>query len=246
MVYYRELLGTCKLTSASAVSMLYDSVSRRFCERSFVLLTAFVVTNCYHFGLAEEPNDAVVDTWTTLFDGRQLGRWQVVKKGDFADGGEVGVQKGNLIVGTGKPATGVRLQGDFPRVNYEIELEGKRVEGGDFFCGLTFPVDKGSLTLILGGWSGWVCGLSCIDGRYAIDNNTACGVEFKNGQWYRVRLRVTASAVQVWVDGKQIIDLKTDGHKLAASEEMQPCLPVGIATWKTTGALRNLRYRPLE
>ena len=92
--------------------MRYYSVSKRFCERSFVLVTAFVLTTCFNLGLAEEPDDAVVNKWTRLFDGRQLGRWQVVKKGDFADGGEVGVQNGNLIVGTGKPATGVRLQGD--------------------------------------------------------------------------------------------------------------------------------------
>lgn len=226
--------------------MRCNCVSTRFFVRSCFTLTAFVLTTCVNPGLAEQRKDTVSEKWTTLFDGRKLGRWQIVKKGDFADGGEVSVKDGNLVVGTGQPATGVRLKGEFPRLNYEIAFDGKRVEGGDFFCGLTFPVDKGSLTLILGGWSGWVCGLSCIDGRYAIDNNTACGVEFKNGQWYRVRLRVTARAVQVWVDDKQIIDLKTDGYKLAASEEMQPCLPVGIATWKTTGALRNLRYRLLK
>ena len=226
--------------------MRSESDSTRLCERSCVTLAAFVLTTCFNLGLAEEAKDAVGEKWTTLFDGRQLGRWQVVKSEDFAGGGEVGVKDGSLILGTGKPATGVRLDREFPRVNYEIAFEGKRVEGSDFFCGLSFPVDKGSLTLVLGGWSGWVCGLSCIDGRYAIDNDTACGIEFKNGQWYRVRLRVTASAVQVWVDDKQIIDLETEGYELTVSDEMQPCLPLGIATWKTTGALRNLRYRPLK
>jgi hypothetical protein len=90
-----------------------------------------------------------------------------------------------------------------------------------------------------------VCGLSCIDGRYAINNDTACGVEFKNNRWYKVRLKVTDKAIQVWVDDKQVIDLDTDGYKLSVSEEMKPCLPLGIATWKTTAAIRNVRYRQL-
>ena len=37
-------------------------------------------------------------------------------------------------------------------MDYELRLEAKRVEGGDFFCGLTFPVGKEYCTLILGGW----------------------------------------------------------------------------------------------
>ena len=195
--------------------------------------------------LADEKSKAAKVKWQTLFDGKTLGRWRVLEKEDFDEAGKVRVEDGKLMLGKGDRATGIRLNGKFPKNNYEIKLEAMRVEGGDFFCGLSFPVDDGSLTLILGGWGGWVCGLSCIDGRYAINNDTACGVEFKNNRWYRVRLRVTKAAIQVWVDNKQIIDFEPDGYKLSVSEEMKRCLPLGIATWKTTGAIRNIRYQTI-
>ena len=41
-----------------------------------------------------------------------------------------------------------------PTVNYEISLEGRRVEGDDFFCCLTFPYNKTHATFVLGGWGG--------------------------------------------------------------------------------------------
>ena len=123
--------------------------------------------------------------------------------------------------------------------------KGKRSAGNDFFCGVTFPVSDGSLTLILGGWGGWVVGVSCIDGRYAIDNETCQAIEFEQDRWYRIRVRVTKPAVEVWVDQKRIINLDTKDRKFAVSEEMQPCLPLGVATWNTTGAVRKIRYRNL-
>lgn len=208
-------------------------------------LSALALLCLQTLAIADQPKVNVAPEWKSLFDGKQLGGWQIVTKEDFAKAGKVAVKDGSLILGEGKPATGVRLPGKFPRVNYEIVFEGQRVDGDDFFCGLSFPVGKESLTLILGGWGGWVVGLSCIDDRYAINNDTARGIEFKNGQWYRVRLRVAAGTVLVWVDGAQIIELKTEGYKLSVSDEMKPCLPLGIATWKTTGAIRNLRYRLL-
>ena len=47
--------------------------------------------------------------------------------------------------------TGVTWTRDFPKSNYEIRLEAMRVEGSDFFCGLTFPYQKAHATLVLGG-----------------------------------------------------------------------------------------------
>ena len=197
---------------------------------------------------AEEQKQSKADSvkWQVLFDGKTLGRWEAIKKIDFEKGGKIQVKDRCLVLEPGRPATGVRLKEKFPKTSYELALDAKRVEGSDFFCGLTFPVDDGSLTLILGGWGGWVVGLSCIDNEYAINNETCQGVEFKNGQWYRVRVRVTKPKVEVWLDAKQIIDLKTEDRKLEVSLEMERCRPVGIATWKTTGAIRNIRYRVLK
>jgi hypothetical protein len=60
-----------------------------------------------------------------------------------------------------------------------------------------------------------------------------------------MRVQVVPSRVKVWVDDEELIDLPTDGLELAVSSEMKPCLPVGIATWKTTGAIRHIRFRKL-
>jgi alpha-L-rhamnosidase len=131
-------------------------------------------------------------------------------------------------------------------VDYEVELEGKRVAGYDFFCGMSFPVGEGSLTLILGGWGGWVVGLSCIDGYRAVDNESCTSWEFKSDQWYRIRVMVTGQQVTAYLDGKRLCGIETSQRKLTVTSEMEPCLPFGFATWNTTGALRNIRYRELH
>jgi hypothetical protein len=224
--------------------MQQESPTLRYIGRFLIVLSLWL-SNSISPATADDKNKADDTKWISLFDGKTLDGWQVLSKEDFEDGGKVHADKGKLVLEKGSRATGVRFKGKFPSTDYELSLEGMRVDGGDFFCGLSFPVGKQSLTLILGGWGGWVCGLSCIDDRYAINNDTACGIEFKNNRWYKVRLKVTDKAIQVSVDDKQIIDLDTDGYKLSVSEEMKPCLPLGIATWKTTAAIRKLRYRQL-
>ena len=199
--------------------------------------------------IAEEATPAEKDEnakWQSMFDSKKLGKWAALKKDEFEQAGKVHIRDGAIVMEAGDPATGIHWTGKFPKQNYELIVEGKRIKGDDFFCGLTFPVSDGSLTLIMGGRGGWVVGLSCIDGFYAIDNDTCTSIKFKQNQWYKIRLRVTAANVGVWVDKEKVIALETERHKLAASEEMQRCLPVGVATWKTTGAIRDLKFRMID
>jgi len=113
---------------------------------------------------AQAPPVADSADWKSVFDGKSLQGWELAKGYDYEDQGKVEVADGCLVLQAGQPATGVRWTGAFPRSNYEVELEGQRVSGGDFFCGMSFPVGDNSLTLILGGWGGSICGLSCVDG----------------------------------------------------------------------------------
>ena len=166
--------------------------------------------------------------WQTLFDGKQMKGWEVVKGIDYENGGPVQVKDGSLVVGEGQPATGVRWTGKFPKTNYEVELEGQRVDGSDFFCGMSFPVGDGALTLILGGWGGWVTGLSCIDGYRAIDNETCSSVEFKNKKWYHIRIRVTDKKVTGYVDDKWICGLETEHRKLTVTSGNGTLPPVRV------------------
>ena len=184
--------------------------------------------------------------WTSLFDGKTLGKWEVVEKYDFKRHGKVHIEKEAVVLEMGSPATGIRWKGDFPRTAYEISLEARRVEGSDFFCGVTFPVQDAALTLVCGGWSGMVVGLSSIDGEPAVENETCSYTEFELGRWYPIRLRVTKRLVEVWIDREKIIELPTDDRKFTLYWEMEPLQPLGICSWVTTGAVRKIRYRRVK
>jgi len=178
--------------------------------------------------------------WRALFDGKTLAGWKVPV---FGGDGRVYVKDGAIHMERGAMCTGATWTGPIPRDNYEIAMEAMRVDGGDFFCGLTFPVGKDQMTLILGGWGGTLVGLSCIDGYDASENEVGQSCDFKNGRWYRVRVRVTKANIRVWLDGERIIDLERAGRKFSIRAEVELSVPLGIATWITHGAARNIRIR---
>lgn len=180
-----------------------------------------------------------------LFDGKSLGRWKVVEQFEFRRHGEVAVRDGAIVLGAGKPGTCIRYDGPVPKIDYEISLEAQRVEGEDFFCGMTFMVEDEPLSLILGGWGGQTCGLSCIDGEPAAENETCEFRDFENGRWYSIRVRVTKPKIQVWVDGEKLIDFQREDKRLSIWFEKESVTPLAIATWRTTGAVRNLKIRPI-
>jgi len=206
---------------------------------ALIALAAFAV-------LSTPALPAAAAEWKPLFDGKKLGKWEMVDQFDFINHGKVEVKDGNLVLHKGGPGTAARYTGELPKIDYEIELEGKRVEGSDFFCGLTFQVGEEALTLICGGWGGSVTGVSCIHGEPAVENETAGYTDFENGRWYRIRLRVTEKKIEAWIDKKQIVDLPNKDRKFTIWFEPETALPLGIATWETTGAIRNIRLRPIE
>jgi hypothetical protein len=176
-----------------------------------------------------------------LFDGKTLTGWAIT---DFAGHGEVRVEDGKLILGSGI-MTGITWTNDLPRMNYEISLEAMRVEGNDFFCGLTFPVGEDPCSLIVGGWGGGVVGLSSLDGEDAAHNDTTQYMNFDNGRWFKIRLRVTSSKIEAWIDNDKVVNADTTGRKISIRVEVEPSKPLGFATWSTTGALRNIKLRRL-
>lgn len=166
-------------------------------------------------------------------------------KSDFYGKGAVRVEDGTLFLEKGNDMTGVTWRGPLVRMNYEVTLDAKRVDGDDFFCGLTFPVADDPCSLILGGWGGSLAGLSSIDYEDAANNRTTRMIKFENGRWYRVRVRVYGEKIEAWLDEEKIVDVVTTGHKIGIRWEVEPSVPLGIATWRTTGAIRNIELRAL-
>src|SRR5438270_5006232 len=165
------------------------------------------------------------DGWKDLFDGKSLDGW---KASDFYKPGKVVVKDGAIVMDKGDRMTGVTYsRGDFPKVDYEVTLEGKKLAGNDFFCTTTFPVGKSFCSLVVGGWGGRVVGLSSINGMDASENETRKEKAFEPGRWYRVRIRVTARRVEAWVDAEQLVDLDAEGRKFSTRIECVPCRPFG-------------------
>lgn len=181
--------------------------------------------------------------WRSLFDGKTLTGWKVP---EFGASGKVYVKDGAMQMEFGYGCTGVAYTGEVPRENYEVTLEGRRVEGMDFWCGLTFPVGKEHVTLVLGGWGGSVVGISCIDYMDAMDNETTTVISFDQGRWYRVRARVTSKLIQCWLDDEKIVEVERFGKVFGLRPEVDLCVPLGIATWETHGAVRDIRLRELD
>jgi len=181
--------------------------------------------------------------WKSLFNGKTLEGWKLTK---FGGDGEVEVVDGQLILHQGGPLTGVTLiNKDFPKVDFEISLEAKRVEGTDFFVGLTFPVRDSYASFIVGGWAGSVVGISSLDGQDAANNETTKVIRFENGKWYKFRVRVTEKRIQTWIDEEQVVDANIEGRRVSTRNEVDLSRPVGLASYETQAALRNIRYRVL-
>ena len=180
-----------------------------------------------------------------LFNGKDLTGWAVLSDGYYNTAGKVHVRDGQLVLEYGRDLTGVQYKGEFPKDDYVVSLEAMRVEGSDFFCGMTFPVAGGYTTLILGGWGGQVVGLSNVDGAAADENEWTQAIDFKNGEWYHVELMVTEGHVDLWIDQEKVIELKTKGREFDVWPQQEDARPFGVTTWGTTGALKNITLRKL-
>jgi hypothetical protein len=191
------------------------------------------------------------ERWQSLFDGRSLAGW--VQTG-FEGGGAVRVERpfrgsgGAIVIEAGTTLSGLtwRDGASLPRTNYELALEAMRLRGGDFFCCLTFPVGRSAGSFVVGGWGGTQVGLSSVDRLDASQNETAREMEFADDRWYRIRVRVTEAKIEAWIDETKCVDLPRAGRTIGLRPgEIQKSLPLGVATYMTRAALREIRLRRL-
>ena len=208
---------------------------------------------------AQEPpaEPAAEPKWTVLFDGKTLDNWTET---DFGGGAPVAIEDGALVLPFGNNLTGVTLAGDaaknLPKTNYVLELKAKRVSGSDFFCGLTLPVPTrgeggaggpkpSHATVILGGWGGGLVGMSSLDGFDASKNETTTFRRFETGAWYALRVAVTDDSVVATLDGEPLFTADIADKVVGMRSETNLSRPLGLATYVTTGAIRDVRVRPL-
>ena len=203
------------------------------------LFAVAVVAGCVQTPADERPEPGTV----RLFNGRDLAGWKVLDEGFFDERGKVHVADGTVHLGAGNDQTGIAWTGEFPTTNYEVELDAMRAAGGDFFCGMTFPVGSSHCTWVVGGFGGKVVGLSNVDNYIAAENATTRIIAFESNRWYRLRLRVTDGRIEAFIDGERIIDQERGGHTFGIWLEVEPCRPFGIATWRTSGVLRDIVLR---
>jgi len=179
-----------------------------------------------------------------LFDGKSLAGWKISK---FGGEGDVHVEEGKLILEMGNDMTGITIADGtpLPTVDYEISLESMRLDGSDFFCGLTFPVGDKPCSFIVGGWGGATVGLSSLNGADASENETTTYEEFDSDKWYRIRVRVTAKRIQAWINDRKAVDVDYTDKRLGIRSEVDISRPLGIANYATRSALRKIEVKKL-
>jgi hypothetical protein len=178
-----------------------------------------------------------------LFDGKTLSGWTPT---EFAGAGQVEVKNGQILLHGGALLTGINWTNEPPKGSYELSLEAMKVQGNDFFCAVTAPGGGAHFTFVCGGWGGGVVGISSIDGMDASENDTTKVMNFEKDKWYAIRLRVTPKKIEAWLDNEKLVDQSIEERRVSMrAGEIEMNVPLGIATYQTTAALRNIRLRSL-
>jgi hypothetical protein len=223
----------------------FDLTAKQF----FLLLMIVAFTHCTHHSkqtkqeeISSEKDMEQIDK-NTIFDGKTLDGWEITQ---FGTQGQVHVADGKIVLSFGDGCTGITSTKDVPTMNYEITLDARRTSGYDFFCGMTFPVNNSFCSLIVGGWGGSVVGLSNINDEDAANNETKVIKEFENDTWYTIKLRVTPSKIEAWIENERLVDFAYQKDELSIRNEMNLSTPLGICSWKTSAELRNIRLEQLK
>ena len=207
--------------------------------------------------------------WTGVNFGGE-GLVEVVAAGEDEDADEP--PRGPILrIGAGDPLTGVKYTGpvdgddgddgddnggdstnddsaadSLPRINYRLTWQARRTLGGDFFSSVLFPVGDDLCSVVVGGWGGGVIGLSSLDGMDASENITTNFQLFDDDTWYDFALTVTPGTIELTIDGEAMFEVNPADYAVTTRIEMEPLKPLGLATYQSTGEIRDLRVERLE
>ncbi len=164
--------------------------------------------------------------WNRSFEENAAGNWR--RRGDTVVQEDLGTNR-RLVFG------------DPDWRDYEYTLEARKLSGNEGFL-ILFRVrsEKDFYWCNLGGWNNTLHSLErgkSGEGRWHRVGPSVRG-SIKRGRWYRIKIRCEGSHISVWLDGKKLIDFTDpEGH-------LQGC--VGIGTWATKAAFRNVKVKALD
>jgi hypothetical protein len=81
----------------------------------------------------------------------------------------------------------------------------------------------------------------------ASENETSKFMNFENGRWYRIRVRVTDKKIQAWIDKEKLIDVETTGKRISVRPgDIELSKPIGLSAWETAAAFRGINFRSVK
>ena len=212
-----------------------------------------------HLGIGQEPAkkdppkttdaakvvpDKEKSKWKPMLEKDSLKGWENT---NFGGEGTAELNEGVLRLDRGDPLTGINsIRKDFPKENFEMRWKASRVDGSDFFAGVTFPVGDEFCSLICGGWGGGLIGLSSINGNDASENETTGFRQFKNKQWYAFKVRVDKKKITVWIDDEEVIQVERADKKFSLRGEVFKSKPVGYCVFQSIVEVKDWDYQTIE
>ncbi len=195
-------------------------------------------------GAAKVVPDKEKSKWKPMLEKESLKGWEVT---NFGGEGTAELTDGVLRLDRGDPLTGINsIRKDFPKENFEMRWKASRVDGSDFFAGVTFPVGDEFCSLICGGWGGGLVGLSSINGNDASENETTGFRQFKNKQWYAFKVRVDKKKITVWIDEEEVVQVERADKKFSLRGEVFKSKPVGYCVFQSIVDIKEWEYQTLE
>ena len=174
---------------------------------------------------------------------RRISRATLLAPGES---GDVRIDGGRILLEAGDPWTAlVCTREEFPE-SYELEFEGMTPDKWSGLPAVVFPVGGERGVYVIGACGGGETGLVGFDGLGMVLNGTMQRKFYWPGQWFRVRLRVTSTAIQAWVDKRKMLDLPTVGRAFEVWPSYDYARPLALVTRDINAYARNVRIRPIE
>lgn len=240
MKYFRSFASIACLSTIGCVSVASTGLAQE--KPSNPSEPALVTQSNAQVGQEDKTESKV--KWISLLAKDSLEGWEST---NFGGEGSVEIKDGVLMLGRGDPLTGVTSKKkDLPTDKYEMRWKAKRVDGTDFFAGVTFPIGKEHCSFICGGWGGGLVGISSINGNDASENETSSFRDFKNNKWYSFRVRVDSKVLKVWIDEEEVVSLDREGKSFSLRAEVLSSRPLGYCAFQSLTEVKEWEYRVIE